>query len=49
MSIELNKSQEQPAKKLDHCNDTDMDFEKRRRRRTAAINADLMRRLNEEN
>ena len=49
VSIELNKAQEEPAKELGHCNDVDMDFEKRRSRRTAAINAYLMRRLNEEN
>ena len=28
VSIELNKSQEEPAKELGHCNDADMDFEK---------------------
>ena len=49
VSIELNESQEKPAEKLNHCNDTDRDFEKRRSRRTADINADLMRRLNEDN
>ena len=49
VSIELNESQEEPAEELDHCNDTDRDFEKRRSRRTATINAGLMRRLNEEN
>ena len=48
ISIELNESQEEPAEELDHCNDTDRDFEKRRSRKTAAITADLMRRLNEE-
>ena len=47
--IELNESQEEPAEELDHCNDTDRDFEKRRSRRTAAINTELIRRLNEEN
>ena len=49
ISIELNESQEEPAEELDHCNDTDRDFEKRRSRRTAAINTELIRRLNEEN
>ena len=49
VSIELNESQEEPAEELDHCNDTDRDFEKRRSRRTAAINTELIRRLNEEN
>ena len=49
VSIELNESQEEPAEELDHGNDTDRDFEKRRSRRAAAINADLMRRLNEDN
>ena len=48
VSIELNESQEEPAEELDHCNDTDRDFERRRSRKTAAITADLMRRLNEE-
>ena len=47
--IELNESQEEPAEELDPCNDTNRNFEKRRSRRTAAINAGLMRRLNEEN
>ena len=49
VSIEQNESQEEPAEELDHGNDTDRDFEKRRSRRAAAINADLMRRLNEDN
>ena len=49
VSIELNESQEGPAEELDHCNDTDRTFEKRKSRRTAAINAVLMRRLDEEN
>ena len=49
VSIELNKSQEEPMEELAHCNDTDWDFEKRRSHRTVAINADIMRRLNEEN
>ena len=47
--IELNESQEEPAEELDHCNDTNRNFEKRRSRRTAAVNAGLMRRLNGEN
>ena len=47
--IELNESQEEPAEELDHCNDTDRDFEKRRSRGAATINTGLMRRLNEEN
>ena len=29
VSIELNKSQEEPVEELAHCNDTDWDFEKR--------------------
>ena len=45
--IERNESQEEPAEELDHCNDSDRDFEKGRSRRTAAITADLMKRLNE--
>ena len=49
VSIELNKSQEEPAEELDRGNDTDRDLGKRRSRRTAAINADLMRGLNEDN
>ena len=49
VSIELKESQEECAEELDHCNDTDRKFEKRRSRRTAAINADLIRRLNEDN
>ena len=49
VSIELNESQEEPAEELNHCNDTDRNFEKQNSRRTAAINADPMRRLNEEN
>ena len=49
VSIELNESQEEPAEELDHGNGTDRDFEKRRSRRTVAINADLTRRLNEDN
>ena len=48
VSIELNESQEEPAEELYHGNDTDRDFEKRRSHRTAAINADLLRRLNED-
>ena len=36
VSIELNKSQEEPAEELDHCNDTERDFEKGRSRRTDA-------------
>ena len=48
VSIELSKSQEEPAEELDHGNDTDRDFEKRRSRRTATINAHLMRRLNKD-
>ena len=49
VSIELSESQEEPAEELNHCNDTDRNFEKQNSRRTAAINADPMRRLNEEN
>ena len=49
VSIELNESKEEPVEELDHCNDTDRDFEKRKSSKTAAINADLMRRLNEDN
>ena len=49
VSIELNESQVETAEELDHGNDMDRDFEKRRSQRTAAINADLMRRLNEDN
>ena len=37
-----------PAEELNHCKDTDRDFEKRRSLRTAANNVDLMRRLNGE-
>ena len=48
VSIELNESQEVPAEELDHGNDTARDFGKRRSRRTAAINAELMRRLKED-
>ena len=43
------ESQEEPAEELDHCNDTGRDFEKRGSRKTAAVNADLVRRLNEDN
>ena len=49
VSIELNESLEEPAEELDHGNNTDRDFEKRRSRRTAAINVDLIRRLNKDN
>ena len=49
VSVKLSKSEEEPAEELDYRNDTDSDFEKRRSRRTAAVNADLMRRLNEDN
>ena len=49
VSIELSKSQEEPVEELDHCNDTDKNFEKRKSCTTVAINPDLMRRLNEEN
>ena len=47
VSIELSESQEEPAEELDHRNDTDSEFEKRRSHRTATVNADLIRRLNE--
>ena len=49
VSIEQNESQEEPAEELDQGNDADRNFEKRRSRRTATINADLMKRLNEDN
>ena len=49
MKYLLNESQEEPAKELDYRNDTDRKSGKRRYRRTAAINADLLRRLNEDN
>ena len=49
VSIKLKESQEESAEELDYCNDTDRKLEKRRSRRTAAINADLTRRLNEDN
>ena len=49
MNYLLNEFREEPAKELDHRNDTDRKFGKRRYRRTAAINADLLRRLNEDN
>ena len=47
VSIELSESQEEPAEELDHRNDTDSEFEKRRSHRTTTVKADLMRRLNE--
>ena len=49
MNYLLNESREEPAKELDYRNDTDRKFGKRRYRRTAAINTDLLRRLNEDN
>ena len=48
VSIELNNSKKEIAGELDHCNDTNSDFEKRRSCRAAAVNTDLMRRLNED-
>ena len=47
VSIELSESQEEPAEELDHRNDTDSEFEKRRFHRATTVKADLMRRLNE--
>ena len=49
MNYLLNESREEPPTELDHRNDTDRKFGKRRYRRTAAINVDLLRRLNEDN
>ena len=49
MNYLLNESREEPAKELDYRNDTDRKLGKQRYRRTAAINADLLRRLNEDN
>ena len=49
MNYLLKESREEPAKELDYRNDTDRKLGKQRYRRTAAINADLLRRLNEDN
>ena len=49
VSIEQNQSQEEPVEELNHGNDMDRDCDKRRSRRTVAVNADLIRRLNEDN